>query len=150
MSAFNSFCKSAVTLLCILHLSTLIQGATILQEIHTNSSTTGLVFKADFSKPTLSQAFGGAGISYGNQNVILWASGGGIDVHYPAGSYVPSGPVVGGFGIWTNHPVNANTAVFKYSVYFPDNFNFVKGGNLLNLVIRQSSRVKTNETALVP
>lgn len=96
-----------------------------------NASARALVFKADFSKPTLSQAFGGSGISYGNQNVILWASGGGIDVVYPAGSYVPSGPIVGGFGIWSNHPVSSNTAVFKYSVYFPDNFNFVKGGRKL-------------------
>lgn len=115
-------------LLFALHVSTWVQGASISQEINSNSSANGVVFRADFTKPTLSAAFGGAGISYGNQNVILWASGGGIDVHYPAGSYVPSGPLVGGFGIWTNHPVNANTAVFKYSVYFPDNFNFVKGG----------------------
>lgn len=41
------------------------------------------VFRADFSKSTLSAAFGGVGISYGNQNVILWASGGGIEVWYP-------------------------------------------------------------------
>ncbi|XP_035713955.1 uncharacterized protein LOC118438196 [Folsomia candida] len=91
-----------------------------------NSSTKALVFKADFSQPTLSAAFGGASISYGNHNVILWASGGGIEVRYPAGSYVPSGPIVGGFGIWSRHPVNSNTAVFKYGVYFPPDFNFVR------------------------
>lgn len=53
-----------------------------------------LVFKADFSKPTLSQAFGGARIGYGEKNVILWASGGGIDVHYPKGSYSPEGKLL--------------------------------------------------------
>ena len=115
-------------LLCSL---VLVQGASLFPEennLYDNSTTSALVFKADFSKPSLSAAFGGASVSYGNQNVILWASGGGIDVVYPQGSYVPSGPIVGGFGIWTNHPVNANTAIFKYGVYFPADFNFVKGG----------------------
>lgn len=94
-----------------------------------NSTTDAVVFKADFSKSTLSAAFGGSSVSYGNNNVILWASGGGIDVNYPKGSYVPSGPIVGGFGIWTNHKVPTDTAVFKYSVFFPSGFQFVKGGN---------------------
>jgi hypothetical protein len=98
-----------------------------------NASTKALVFKADFSQPTLSAAFGNSPISYGNQNVVLWASGGGIEVYYPAGSYVPSGPIVGGFGIWSRHPVSANTAIFKYGVYFPANFNFVRGGKLPGL-----------------
>jgi len=57
-----------------------------------------LVFKANFSKHNISEAFGGARISYGENNVILWASGGGIEVHYPAGSYSPEGPIIGGFG----------------------------------------------------
>ncbi|CAL8073922.1 unnamed protein product [Orchesella dallaii] len=92
-----------------------------------------LVFKANFSKPTISQAFGGARISYGEQNVILWASGGGIEVHYPAGSYSPEGPIIGGFGVWTDHPVPGDTASFKYSVFFPAGFNFVKGGKLPGL-----------------
>jgi len=98
-----------------------------------NESIKALVFKADFSLPTLSAAFGGSGVSYGNQNVILWASGGGIDVRYPAGSYVPSGPITGGFGIWSRHPVPANTAVFKYGVFFPADFDFVRGGKLPGL-----------------
>ena len=51
------------------------------------SSIHGEIFRADFTKSSLSQAFGGVGVSYGTQNVILWASGGGIDVVYPAGSY---------------------------------------------------------------
>jgi hypothetical protein len=95
---------------------------------HKKHSAKEIVFQADFSKPSLSAAFGGSNIDYGEGNVILWASGGGIDVIYPQGSYVPSGPIVGGFGIWSNHRVNSNTAVFKYGVYFPEDFDFVKGG----------------------
>lgn len=101
--------------------------------ISSNSSTNALVFKADFSKPTISQAFGGARIGYGERNVVLWASGGGIEVHYPAGSYSPEGPIVGGFGVWTDHPVPGEAASFKYSVFFPAGFNFVKGGKLPGL-----------------
>lgn len=97
------------------------------------NSERSLVFKADFSRPTISQAFGGARISYGERNVILWQSGGGIEVHYPAGSYSPEGPIVGGFGVWTDHPVPTQGASFKYSVYFPAGFNFVRGGKLPGL-----------------
>jgi len=119
-------------LLCSL---ALVNGASLFpeEEVYNNSTPNALVFKADFSKSSLSAAFGGGGVSYGNQNVVLWASGGGIDVAYPAGSYVPSGPIVGGFGIWTNHRVSAETAIFKYSVFFPSGFNFVKGGKLPGL-----------------
>jgi hypothetical protein len=95
-------------------------------------STRAEIFRSDFSKESLSAAFDGAGVSYGNQNVILWASGGGIDVIYPKDSYKPSGPIVGGFGLYTDHPVS-NTAVFKYSINFPEGFNFVKGGKLPGL-----------------
>lgn len=106
-------------------------GTWILIEHEGRNRSAALVFKADFSQPSLSLAFGGSSISYGNQNVVLWTSGGGIDVQYPAGSYVPSGPIVGGFGIWSNHPVVTDTAVFKYGVYFPVDFDFVSGGLLL-------------------
>jgi hypothetical protein len=82
-----------------------------------NIGTKALVFKADFSQPTLSTVFNSS-VNYGNQNVILWASGGGIDVRYPEGSYVPSGHIVEGFGVWTKHRVatQTQTAVFKYGV----------------------------------
>jgi hypothetical protein len=96
------------------------------------TSPNALVFKADFSKSSLSAAFGNAGVSYGNHNVILWASGGGIDVTYPAGSYKPSATPVGGFGLYTNHRVTTG-AILKYGVFFPAGFNFVKGGKLPGL-----------------
>jgi len=48
-------------------------------------------------------------------------------LHTQLGVYVPSGPTVGGFGIWSKNPVSSNTAVFRYGVYFPADFNFVKG-----------------------
>jgi len=91
------------------------------------------VFRADFSKPTLSTAFGNTPIAWGNQNAILWASGGGVDIKFPAGSYSPSeGPVVGGIGLETKHKIY-NTAIMKYSVFFPAGFNFVHGGKLPGL-----------------
>jgi len=114
--------------------STHVSSLVIERNVQANNVTiNALVFKADFSKPTLSAAFGGSSIAYGNHNVILWASGGGIEVIYPAGSYVPSGPIVGGFGIWSKHPVSTPTAVFKYGVWFPEDFDFVKGGKLPGL-----------------
>jgi len=45
------------------------------------------VFRTNFSQNSLSEAFGGVQISYGNQNVFLWANGDGIDVIYPEGRY---------------------------------------------------------------
>jgi len=88
------------------------------------------VFRADFSKSSLSAAFGGAGIKYGGHNAILWGSGGGIDVVYPAGSYSPEGSITGGFGVYTRTKANSDTAYFQYSVFFPEDFNFVLGGKL--------------------
>lgn len=90
---------------------------------------TALVFKANFSKPTISQAFGGAKISYGEKNAFMWASGGGVDIQYPKGTFGGEG----GFGVYTEHPVSAGGASFKYSVFFPEGFNFVKGGKLSGL-----------------
>jgi len=100
--------------------------------LSTNGTVMAEVFRADFSKSSLSAAFGNSGVSYGNQNVILWASGGGIDVIYPAGSYKPSASPQGGFGLYTNHKLTSQ-AVFQYGVYFPAGFNFVKGGKLPGL-----------------
>jgi len=90
------------------------------------------MFRTDFSRPTLSAAFGGANIKYGGHNAILWASGGGIDVVYPAGSYSPEGPIIGGFGVWTAHKI-PNTAILQFGVFFPADFNFVHGGKLAGL-----------------
>jgi len=96
------------------------------------SSTKTVIFRSDFTKGSLSAAFGNSGVAYGNQNVILWASGGGIDVNYPAGSYKPSASPQGGFGLYTNHRVTTG-AILKYGVFFPAGFNFVKGGKLPGL-----------------
>jgi len=86
-----------------------------------------IVFKADFTKPSLSAAFGGAKVNYGAKNVALWSNGSGIDVTYPKGSWNPSNSPVGGFGLYTNNPVTSGTAVLSYSVFFPVGFNFVLG-----------------------
>lgn len=43
------------------------------------------VFRTNFSQKSLSEAFGGVPVSYGNQNVFLWENGEGIDVIYPEG-----------------------------------------------------------------
>lgn len=43
------------------------------------------IFRTNYSQSTLSAAFGGVQVSYGNQNVILWENGEGIDVVYPEG-----------------------------------------------------------------
>ena len=91
------------------------------------------VFEADCSAPSLTAAFGGAKVRYGGQNVKLWANGTGLNVTYPAGSYVPSQTPVGGFGLYTDTPVPQGTAILSYSVYFPKGFNFVKGGKLPGL-----------------
>jgi len=98
-----------------------------------NATRATEVFRADFSKSSISAAFDNTPIGYGEHNVILWASGGGIDVVYPAGSYSPAGPIIGGFGLWSNHPVPSGTAIFQFSVFFPEGFNFVMGGKLPGL-----------------
>jgi len=99
---------------------------------HRNASTRAYEqFRADFSRGSMSAAFG-VGLSYGAQNCDVWASGGGVDVRYPAGSYKPSASPQGGFGLFTNHKVYRQ-ATFKYSVFFPAGFNFVKGGKLPGL-----------------
>lgn len=46
------------------------------------------VFRTNYHQKTLSEAFGGVQVSYGNQNVLLWENGEGIDVVYPAGRYL--------------------------------------------------------------
>lgn len=102
------------------------------KSVSPNNSTLAEIFRADFSKSSVSAAFDGAPVKYGGQNVILWASGLGIEVIYPAGSYSPEGPIVGGFGIWTRHRIT-NTARFKFSVFFPAGFNFWRGGKLPGL-----------------
>jgi len=94
------------------------------------SANGGQVFKADLNKGSLAAAFGGAKVTYGSENVKL--GGGQMDVKFPAGSYVPSKSIVGGFGLYSNHKIT-KTAVFKYSVKFPSGFNFVKGGKLPGL-----------------
>jgi hypothetical protein len=54
-----------------------------------------------------------------------------MEVLYPAGSYNPSGSILGGFSFYSQPgPFPATTITFKYSVMFPIGFNWVKGGKL--------------------
>ena len=56
-------------------------------------------------------------------------------IRYPAGSYKPSAIPVGGLGFYAD-PLDLSTAktvTLSYQVYFPSNFNFVKGGKLPGL-----------------
>jgi hypothetical protein len=101
-----------------LGLALFVVGTSVIQIYNQTSSLAVEVFRADFSKSSLSAAFGNVGVSYGTKNVILRASGGGIDVVYPAGSYKPSTSPQGGFGLYTNNKVTT-TAYFQYDVFFP-------------------------------
>ncbi|KAH7101666.1 hypothetical protein BKA62DRAFT_702814 [Auriculariales sp. MPI-PUGE-AT-0066] len=56
---------------------------------------------------------------------------------YPKGSYNPSGTPRGGFGFYLGDPVgtdfkfeSATEIVYSYAVYFPDNWDWVKGGKI--------------------
>ncbi|KAJ7764605.1 polysaccharide lyase family 14 protein [Mycena maculata] len=58
-----------------------------------------------------------------------------MEAFYPKGSYIPSKKPLGGFSFYAPGPdsVNISTAselTFGYSVYFPQGFDFVKGGKL--------------------
>lgn len=59
-----------------------------------------------------------------------------MKVYYPNGSYIPSlSNPIGGTGFYAS-PLfleNAKKVTFEYEVFFPDNFNFVKGGKLPGL-----------------
>jgi len=99
-----------------------------------SAASSNIIFEADFTQPTLSAAFGGVEVKYGDNNVVLWSSGRGIDVTYPEGSRNPSNSPVGGFGLYTNTPVTNGTAILSYSVYFPVGFNFVLGKNVIHLL----------------
>ena len=67
-----------------------------------------------------------------------------LTVKYPAGSWSPGSPKPGGvlnyaFPTKTNpfektYPVSNEGATLEYDVYFPDNFEFVKGGKLPGLM----------------
>jgi len=122
--------KSLLILLCY--------STTILNLLADDSTSLIEVFRTNYNQSTLSAAFGGVRVSYGNQNVFIWENGTGIDVVYPEGSYTPSVEPVGGFGVWTQHKIN-HTAVLKYGVFFPVGFNFVKGGKLPGLYGGRSS-----------
>jgi hypothetical protein len=57
---------------------------------------------------------------------------------YPKGSYNPSGNPRGGFGFYLGDPAgvpdfsyeSATEMLFSYAVYFPENFEWVKGGKV--------------------
>ncbi|KAJ7639776.1 hypothetical protein DFH06DRAFT_1271797 [Mycena polygramma] len=61
-----------------------------------------------------------------------------MQAKYPKGSYIPSKDPKGGFSFYAPGPAavdltTAKEALFGYSVYFPENFNFVLGGKLPGL-----------------
>jgi hypothetical protein len=57
---------------------------------------------------------------------------------YPQGSYIPSGDIKGGFNFYAQPTVFPRTsATLKYSVWFPNDFDWVKGGKLPGLWIGQ-------------
>jgi hypothetical protein len=60
-----------------------------------------------------------------------------LQVNYPAGSYKPSGAIVGGIGVYACPPsiFPAQSVRMSYEVYFPANFDPVKGGKLPGLFI---------------
>lgn len=52
-------------------------------------------------------------------------------VTYPNGSYIPSSPKKGGIQFYAQPKVFPSSHItFGYKVFFPDNFNWVKGGKL--------------------
>lgn len=60
-----------------------------------------------------------------------------LKVNYPAGSYKPSAPIVGGIGFYAS-PTSifpARSVRLSYEVFFPIDFNPVKGGKLPGLFI---------------
>jgi hypothetical protein len=60
-----------------------------------------------------------------------------LRANYPAGSYKPSAEIVGGFGIYACPPsiFPAQSVRMSYEVYFPANFDPVKGGKLPGLYL---------------
>jgi hypothetical protein len=61
-----------------------------------------------------------------------------IKAHYPEGSYKPSVDPCGGVSFYAPGPPSVDLttgkeALFSYSVYFPEGFDFVKGGKLPGL-----------------
>eukprot|EP00842_Homolaphlyctis_polyrhiza_P007053 jgi/Hompol1/937/HPOL_001073-RA len=58
-----------------------------------------------------------------------------LRIKYPQGSYKPSGPIVGGTGLYAT-PLNlatAKTVTMEMQVFFPEGFQFVLGGKLPGL-----------------
>lgn len=58
-----------------------------------------------------------------------------MKAHFPAGSFNPSHSPRGGLSFYGPGPSNvdlttAKEVTFGYSVFFPDGFNFVKGGKM--------------------
>eukprot|EP00753_Platysulcus_tardus_P009270 PLAT192.1.p1 GENE.PLAT192.1~~PLAT192.1.p1 ORF type:complete len:405 (-),score=-20.81 PLAT192.1:387-1502(-) len=65
-------------------------------------------------------------------------SGTAMQAHYPKGSYIPSKNPRGGLSFYASGPsdvdlTTAKEATLSYRVYFPDGFEFVKGGKLPGL-----------------
>lgn len=59
-----------------------------------------------------------------------------LKVMYPKGSFKPSGPVVGGIGIYASpKPFPCKSVTMSYQLYFDPSFDPVKGGKLPGLFI---------------
>jgi hypothetical protein len=68
---------------------------------------------------------------FGRPNCQLSPSKEELVVLYPAGSYSPQGSIRGGFQFYAQPAPFPNTQItFNYSVFFPQSFDFVKGGKL--------------------
>lgn len=64
-------------------------------------------------------------------------SGSVLQVNYPAGSYKPSASIVGGIGVYASPAAifPARSVQLSYEVFFPANFDPIKGGKLPGLYI---------------
>ena len=64
-------------------------------------------------------------------------SGSVLQVNYPAGSYKPSAAIVGGIGVYASPAAifPARSVQLSYEVFFPANFDPIKGGKLPGLYI---------------
>ncbi|KAJ3187317.1 hypothetical protein HDU85_006605 [Gaertneriomyces sp. JEL0708] len=80
--------------------------------------------------------------SYGNSNIAvardpsLQSPSSVLQITYPAKSRNPTGPIVGGVGFYLTPLPNLaqhTHLTLSYAIYFPPNFNFVKGGKLPGL-----------------
>lgn len=59
-----------------------------------------------------------------------------LQVKYPKGSYIPSAPIHGGVQFYASPVVfPSNMIKLRYSIMFPSNFDWVKGGKIFGIYI---------------